>query len=114
MSVTSLWFPPIVVILCLAACEAIARGNGWYRDHLASLGRGRVHAIDGLRGFLALGVFFTHVIGTYGYYARGRWYSTFSPVHATMGQAGVAIFFMITGFLFWGRVLRSKDAFDAR
>ncbi|MGZ5040175.1 MAG: acyltransferase family protein [Usitatibacter sp.] len=114
MPVTSLWFPLVVTLACLALCEAIARASPWYRGHLASLGRGRFHAIDGLRGFLAIGVFFTHVIATYGYYAEGRWYSTFSPVHATMGQVGVSTFFMITGFLFWRRVLRSKDGIDAR
>lgn len=114
MPVTSLWFSLVITVLCLAACEAIARVSPWYRDHLASLGRGRFHAIDGLRGFLAMGVFFTHVIATYGYYTEGRGYSTFSPVHATMGQVGVSIFFMITGFLFWRRVLRSGDGIDAR
>jgi hypothetical protein len=31
-----------------------------------------------------------------------------------MGQVGVSIFFMITGFLFWGRVLRSRGGLDAR
>lgn len=114
MGLTSLWYPIVVTALCLMLCAAIARHDPWYRDHLAALGKGRFESIDGLRGFLAAGVFFTHVIGTYGYYSQGRWYSTFSPVHAVMGQAGVSLFFMITGFLFWRRALRSKGALDAR
>ena len=64
--------------------------------------------------FLAIGVFFTHVIAVYGYYSEGRWYSTFAPVYMNMGQVGVSIFFMITGFLFWRRALRSKDGVDAK
>jgi hypothetical protein len=63
MDLTSLWFPLAVTLLCLAASAAIARFDPWYRGHLESLGRGRYHAIDGLRGFLAIGVFFTHVMG---------------------------------------------------
>jgi peptidoglycan/LPS O-acetylase OafA/YrhL len=114
MALTSLWYPLIVTVLCLMLCSAIARGNAWYRGHLGELGHGRFASIDGLRGFLAIGVFFTHVIGTYGFYAHGRWYSTFSPVHATMGQVGVSLFFMITGFLFWRRVLRSRTGLDTR
>ena len=114
MGLTSLWYPFIVTALCLGLCAAIARRDPWYREHLAQSGSGRFESIDGLRGFLAIGVFFTHVIATYGYYAHGRWYSTFSPVHAVMGQAGVSLFFMITGFLFWRRALRAEGNLDAR
>jgi len=114
MGLSSLWYPLLVTGLCLAVCAAIARRDPWYREHLGQMGAARFQSIDGVRGFLAIGVFFTHVIATYGYYAHGRWYATFSPVHAVMGQVGVSLFFMITGFLFWRRVLRSKGAFDAR
>jgi peptidoglycan/LPS O-acetylase OafA/YrhL len=110
---TSLWYPVITLTLCVALAGAIVRRDAWFGAHLAE-SKGHFETIDGLRGFLALGVFFTHVMGTYGYYALGRWYSTFSPVHAAMGQVGVSLFFMITGFLFWRRVLRSRGAFDAR
>jgi len=114
VGLTSLWYPFIVTALCLVLCAAIARRDPWYRDHLAPSNAGRFESIDGLRGFLAIGVFFTHVIATYGFYAHGRWYSTFSPIHAVMGQTGVSLFFMITGFLFWRRALRAKGSLDAR
>ena len=113
MGLTSLGYPLIVTALCLALCAAVARLDPWYREHLRAMGTGRFESIDGLRGFLAIGVFFTHVMATYGYYAQGRWYSTFSPVYALMGQAGVSLFFMITGFLFWRRALRAKAGLDA-
>jgi len=114
MGLTSLWYPLIVTALCLALCAVIARRDPWFREHLRAMGAGRFESIDGLRGFLAIGVFFTHVIATHGFYAQGRWYSMFSPVHSVMGQVGVSLFFMITGFLFWRRALRSGGAFDAR
>lgn len=114
MALTNLAYPLIVTALCLALCALLARHDRWYREHLGQMGAGRFVAIDGLRGFLAIGVFFTHVIATHGFYAHGRWYSMFSPIHSVMGQVGVSLFFMITGFLFWRRVLRSKGAFDAR
>jgi peptidoglycan/LPS O-acetylase OafA/YrhL len=117
MPLTSLWYPVITVVLCVALAGAIVRRDAWYAEHLrapAAAGAARFETIDGLRGFLALGVFFTHVIGTYGYYALGRWHSTFSPLHAAMGQVGVSLFFMITGFLFWRRVLRSERGLDTK
>ncbi len=114
MGLTSLWYPAAVTALCLALCAAIARRDPWYREHLGRVGAARFESIDGLRGFLAIGVFFTHVIATHGYYAHGRWSSSFSPVHAVMAQAGVSLFLMITGFLFWRRALRSHGALDAR
>ncbi|MEP7069918.1 MAG: acyltransferase [Usitatibacter sp.] len=113
MGLTSLGYPLIVTALCLALCAAVARLDPWYREHLGAMGTGRFESIDGLRGFLAIGVFFTHVIATYGYYAHGRWYSI-APVYTLMGQAGVSLFFMITGFLFWRRALRAERGLDAR
>jgi peptidoglycan/LPS O-acetylase OafA/YrhL len=116
MPLLSAWYPVITVALCLALAGAIVRHDRWYSNHLGRAGAGQVRfeTIDGLRGFLALGVFFVHVMATYGYYAEGRWYTTFAPVHLAMGQAGVSVFFMITGFLFWRRVLRSEPALDTK
>jgi peptidoglycan/LPS O-acetylase OafA/YrhL len=105
MSIQSLWYPFLVLVLCLAAGAFIARSNPWYRGLLAQM-PSRFDTIDGLRGFLALGVFFTHVMATYGYYARGHWDTTFAPFYVVSGEAGVSVFFMITGFLFWRKVIR--------
>jgi peptidoglycan/LPS O-acetylase OafA/YrhL len=113
MAISSLAYPLIVTMLCLALASSIASASAWYRGHLAQQASNRFPMIDGLRGFLALGVFFTHVMDTHGYYAFGRWDASFAPFYVVCGQAGVSLFFMITGFLFWTRVLRSP-AFDAR
>jgi peptidoglycan/LPS O-acetylase OafA/YrhL len=111
MALTGFAYPVLTVGLCMLLAAVIARGRWMPAEGKEG---GRFETIDGLRGFLALGVFFTHVMGTHGYYADGRWYSTFSPVHMAMGQAGVSLFFMITGFLFWRRVLRDGKGFDTR
>src|ERR687898_120425 len=37
-----------------------------------------------------------------------------APFYGSAAHGGVALFFMITGFLFWLRVLRTGDAFDTR
>src|ERR1700761_4154599 len=74
-------------------------------DHITEL--------DGLRALAALSVFVSHA-GLYSHYlATGRW-ELVAPVFTVLGQGGVALFFMITGFLFWGRLLRAHGRPDWR
>lgn len=112
MSIASLWFPAIVTTLCLALGAAIVRESAWFRARLAEQSAHRYAALDGLRGFLALGVLFTHVMTTRGWYANGTWDASFAPFYVVTGQAGVSLFFVITGFLFWTRALQGP--IDAR
>ena len=66
----------------------------------------RVSTLDGLRGFLALAVFFHHG-AVYDLYLRtGSWDLGFSLFFSMLGEGGVAVFFMITGYLFWGKMLK--------
>jgi peptidoglycan/LPS O-acetylase OafA/YrhL len=68
----------------------------------------RVQTIDGLRGFLALGVFFHHAAIYHQYLLTGDWALPPSRFYANLGQGGVSVFFMITGYLFWTQVLKAK------
>jgi peptidoglycan/LPS O-acetylase OafA/YrhL len=68
----------------------------------------RVQTIDGLRGFLALGVFFHHAAIYHQYLLTGNWALPPSRFYANLGQSGVSIFFMITGYLFWTQILKAK------
>lgn len=61
--------------------------------------------VDGLRGFLALAVVLHHCVISYGFHQTGEWKLPPSPYYSILGQAGVSVFFMITAFLFWGRLL---------
>ncbi|WP_410209114.1 acyltransferase family protein [Aquirhabdus sp.] len=65
------------------------------------LGRSsRFSSIDGLRGYLALFVFLHHSTIWYLYLKDGRWQAPPSLLYTNFGQIGVALFFVITGFLF--------------
>lgn len=66
----------------------------------------RYSAIDGLRGFLALSVFVFHLIVTHRFIETGIWNVPSSRFYALLGPVAVSLFFMITGFLFWGKMLR--------
>jgi peptidoglycan/LPS O-acetylase OafA/YrhL len=67
-------------------------------------------AIDGLRGLLALGVMLHHATIWYFYLRTGRWEAPPSRLHNQLGQVGVAMFFMITAFLFHLKLLKSHSS----
>lgn len=112
MSIGS-YLPFIAInLLCLGLAFAVLRGSRFYRERMHKAESGRAEMIDGLRGFLALGVFFNHAVNNYYYNLDGVWTVGAAPFYEITGQVGVSLFFMITGFLFWGRVLRSQGALD--
>lgn len=77
------------------------------RDANATAG-GRVNTIDGLRGYLALAVFLHHG-GIWFFYLRGGgWQLPASPLYEHFGGSSVAMFFMITAFLFWSKLLDAR------
>jgi peptidoglycan/LPS O-acetylase OafA/YrhL len=65
-----------------------------------TIDRGRYGTLDGFRGVLAIGVFVHHSFTAYKYFTLGVWDWSLSPILNHLGQTSVAIFFMITGFLF--------------
>lgn len=68
---------------------------------------GRYATIDGLRGYLAFFVFLHHGTIWYFYLRTGRWEAPPSNLYNQFGQSSVALFFMITGFLFWTKLLEA-------
>lgn len=65
----------------------------------------RFAALDGLRGCAAFLVFCHHSSAWYFYERTGLWTRPPSLLFYHFGQSSVAIFFMITGLLFWSKLL---------
>lgn len=72
----------------------------------------RYGSIDGLRGFLAISVFFHHYIITWYWKNNGVWERPPEHYYQNYGKVGVAIFFMITGYLFASKVLKEGKGID--
>jgi len=70
--------------------------------------KNRQENLDGMRGFLALFVFFHHFVVTYYWKAKGVWERPDEIFFQNIGKVGVAVFFMITGFLFLSKILNKK------
>ena len=73
----------------------------------------RLPALDGLRGVLAISVFVQHAYLTRAAAILGRWGVPGNAFVQVLGLGAVAIFFMITAFLFWSRALAARGRLPA-
>jgi peptidoglycan/LPS O-acetylase OafA/YrhL len=71
-----------------------------------------MNAIDGARGFLALGVALHHAVIYYHFIRTGEWVAPPSRFYTLAGQLSVACFFTITGYLFWRKIVWAKGRLD--
>jgi peptidoglycan/LPS O-acetylase OafA/YrhL len=108
MNFYPVWPIPCLVILAMAVAS-VPRVRRVVTD-AASDSAGRAETIDGLRGFLSIGVFVHHFSMMRGYLKDGVWVLPPSGVYTLLGQSSVALFFMITGFLFWGKLVDTNGA----
>ncbi len=95
---------PAIVVLVVAIATAFALGK---KFGIPS-SQGRFAAIDGLRGYLALCVFLHHSCIWFFYFKTGQWKVPPSNLYTHFGQSGVAFFFMITGFLFFSKLIEGR------
>jgi peptidoglycan/LPS O-acetylase OafA/YrhL len=89
----------IAVLFCI--CLGRIRPTG--------LPTGRYQSIDGLRGYLAFFVFLHHTSISYFFVVIGKWQSPPSNLFTHLGESSVILFFMITGFLFYGKALDAHN-----
>jgi peptidoglycan/LPS O-acetylase OafA/YrhL len=99
MSPIGIILPLVCLLLSVATAKSLVSLFGVPRP------LGRFVSIDGLRGYLALAVFISHTAVWYYYVRTGRWEDPPSRLYVHFGQSSVALFFMITGFLFYSKLL---------
>ncbi|MBP6456634.1 MAG: acyltransferase [Chitinophagaceae bacterium] len=69
----------------------------------------RYETIDGIRGFLAIGVFIHHSSIWFQYLQIKSWEAPKSNLYNHLGQTSVSFFFMITAFLFITKLLNTNN-----
>lgn len=88
-----------LAVICVRATFIWVKGN----EITARFG-----TIDGLRGYLAFFVFIHHAAVWFTYTRTNIWVAPDSKIYTHLGQSSVALFFMITSFLFYNKLLNSK------
>ncbi len=110
-NITSIVYYPIGLALFILEGWLLSRILPFHaKVHAAELESNRLVPLDGLRGLLALGVFFTHVLSYYYYHVSTKW--DFPPCNwgAQLAVAPVCMFFYITGYLFWSKLRKTSIA----
>ncbi|REG57765.1 peptidoglycan/LPS O-acetylase OafA/YrhL [Paraburkholderia sp. BL6669N2] len=105
MSVYSIW-PYFVTVAAITLFFATPVFR--FLDSAPSDSAHRTSNLDGIRGFLALSVMIDHAIVTYLWLKSGRWVVPPVVFYDQLGTLAVAVFFMITGFLFWGKMITTS------
>lgn len=116
---------PAITVVALALLVAHLYGT-WVHSSLAPLQEAthaepasrlaphlRNASIDGLRGFLAFFVFLHHASIWYFELRSGVWQVPPSYLYTHLGQSSVALFFMITAFLFSTKLLDARSKTSA-
>lgn len=93
-----------IVASLAATCAALLRVPA-LRERFERLEDGRRGALDGLRGVLAISVFAHHADLTRAAAIAGSWTTPATAFVQVLGLGAVAIFFMITAYLFWSRTI---------
>lgn len=104
----------VFISMFSAFCFAHVASKGRFFKFLLSR-EGRYGAIDGLRGYLALAVFCHHFVMTWNYHNNGSWslpQAYMKGYFLNLGKVGVALFFMITGFLFVSKLIKKNMRLD--
>lgn len=94
----------LIILFSLATAYFIIKFSTFFKLELKTELNVRISNLDGLRGFLALGVFFNHSVLMYYYYKTQVWGLPDEFMKSYPGDIAVPIFFMITGFLFWTKI----------
>ncbi len=82
---------------------------------VAMLGSGgRMLPLDGLRGYLAFAVFYSHAAVHQHFWEKGEWVASTLPVLRDLGTLPVLLFFFLSGFLFWNQIQNYGDAFPLK
>ena len=110
-SINPLW-AVIAYLLAIITAELLLRFSPAIARSLSHSGQSRYHSVDGLRGYLAFGVFVHHTAIIWSFLHTGVFELPKEKFYIQIGLASVALFFMITGFLFWGRLIQKGRDFD--
>lgn len=97
-----------LIVAALSIATSLLVTRMFVTETCASPIGGRNKSIDGLRGFLALMVFLHHSSIWWQYLHTGVWSDPSSLFYANIGKVAVIFFFMITGFLFFSKLISDK------
>ncbi len=111
-SYTGIWYYFIVMTVLVFFASFFAEKLPFYKKMLGEEEKGRFDTLDGLRGFLALNVFFQHAVTSYFFYQTGVWEIVNIRFYRHLGGEAVILFLIMTSFLYWSKMIAQKGEVD--
>ena len=105
---TSIWWYFAVMLPIIFLATFLAKKIKFFRKIVEAEQSERFEALDGLRGFLAMGVLFQHAVQNYEFFQTGVWVITDARFYRFLGGEAVILFFITTSFLYWGKLLANS------
>ena len=102
----------LLILTAVLTSSLIVRYIPAVKNSINNIENNRKVSIDGLRGFLGVSVFVHHTVVMWFFLQNGQWSPPPSRFIVHAGQTSVALFFMITSFLFWQRVIDLREKID--
>jgi len=102
-----LYFVFLIPLISFAAAAYLIKFSTF--DLIRPSDKNRFSTLDGLRGYLAILVFAHHCIIWYEYLKSDNWFSPEFAVYNNIGESSIALFFMITAFLYTNKFLNTKE-----
>jgi peptidoglycan/LPS O-acetylase OafA/YrhL len=100
-TVLSPFFPVVIFTLAFFTAKALRKAVNFEPP------KERIANIDALRGFLAIGVFVSHISLWFNFLHKGVWFDGIVDFYSNLGVISVSFFFMITSYLFVSRIINS-------
>lgn len=95
----------VLMIIFVGLSAFLVKIIPFYRKIAEAESNDRYEALDGLRGFLAIGVLFQHAVQNYSFFHTGIWQITDSQFYRFLGGEAVILFFITTSFLYWSKYI---------
>ncbi len=108
---SALYYFLIFPVLLLFAAVFV-KSIPFYKKVLSEEESGRFETLDGLRGILALNVFFQHAMTSYFYFHTGIWEIVPIKFYRHLGGEAVILFLIMTSFLYWSKMIAQKGEID--
>ncbi len=109
---TSIWYYFIVMPILVIFSAYFLKGIPFYKKVLGEEEKGRFEALDGLRGILAINVFFQHAVTSWFYFQTGVWEIVNIRFYRHLGGEAVILFLIMTSFLYWSKMIAQKGQVD--
>ncbi len=109
---TSIWYYFVVMPILVVFAKYFVEKIPFYQKVLGEEEKGRFESLDGLRGLLAINVFFQHAVTSWFYFQSGVWEIVNIRFYRHLGGEAVILFLIMTSFLYWSKMIAQKGQVD--